>query len=46
MITTICIVRHGQTDRNKAKVIQGRGDFELNQEGRNQAKERRIRICI
>lgn len=39
MITTICIVRHGQTDRNKAKVIQGRGDFELNQEGRNQAKE-------
>ena len=39
MITTICIVRHGQTDRNKAKVIQGRCDFELNQEGRNQAKQ-------
>lgn len=39
MITTICIVRHGQTDRNKAKVIQGRVDFELNQEGKNQAKQ-------
>ena len=32
-MTTICIVRHGQTDRNKAKIIQGRGNFDLNEVG-------------
>ena len=37
-MTTICILRHGQTDRNKAKIIQGRGDFDLNSEGFRQAK--------
>ena len=38
-MTTICILRHGQTDRNKAKIIQGRGNFDLNSEGFNQAKK-------
>lgn len=38
MKTTICIVRHGQTDRNKAKIIQGRGNFDLNEEGFRQAR--------
>lgn len=37
MATTICIVRHGQTNRNKDKIIQGRVDFNLNEEGRKQA---------
>lgn len=39
METVICIVRHGQTDRNKAKIIQGRGNFDLNEVGRNQAQQ-------
>lgn len=38
-MTTICIVRHGQTDRNKAKIIQGRGNFDLNATGFEQAKQ-------
>lgn len=38
MKTVICIVRHGQTNRNKAKIIQGRGDFPLNEEGYRQAR--------
>lgn len=38
-MTTICIVRHGQTDRNKAKIIQGRGNFDLNETGFEQAKQ-------
>ena len=38
-MTTICILRHGQTDRNKAKIIQGRGNFDLNSEGFSQAKK-------
>ena len=37
-MTTICIIRHGQTDRNKAKIIQGRGNFDLNEEGFRQAR--------
>lgn len=38
MITTICLVRHGQTDWNKNHLIQGRVNTSLNEEGINQAK--------
>ncbi len=34
----VYIVRHGQTEKNKAKVLQGRSDVPLNEEGRRQAK--------
>lgn len=37
MTTTICIVRHGETDWNAAKRVQGREDIELNENGRRQA---------
>lgn len=33
----IYIIRHGQTEKNRARVLQGRSDVPLNQEGRNQA---------
>lgn len=36
-MTTICIIRHGQTNLNKAKIIQGRQNFDLNEEGIRQA---------
>ena len=48
----IYLVRHGQTDGNKAKVLQGRGsDHPLNEEGRQQAETVRSwfeerQICI
>ncbi|MEM4254713.1 MAG: histidine phosphatase family protein [Candidatus Norongarragalinales archaeon] len=38
MNTRIFLVRHGITDGNKKKITQGRLDFELNSEGRRQAK--------
>ncbi len=34
----IYIVRHGQTDRNRARVLQGRSDCPLNEEGETGAK--------
>ncbi|MFA6661397.1 MAG: histidine phosphatase family protein [Bacilli bacterium] len=37
MTTTICFIRHGQTDQNKLRKIQGRRDFPLNDTGRSQA---------
>lgn len=37
MITTICFIRHGQTDVNKSKKIQGRKDYPLNSKGKEQA---------
>ena len=39
MKKTICFIRHGQTDQNKLKKIQGRKDNPLNDFGRYQAKE-------
>lgn len=33
----LCFVRHGQTDQNKLKKIQGQKDFPLNDVGRNEA---------
>lgn len=47
------IVRHGQTDWNVKKLLQGKTDIELNEDGINQAKELtkvidldKIDICI
>ena len=40
----IYIVRHGQTEKNKAKVLQGRSDVPLNDAGRQQAAEVRERF--
>ena len=33
----IYIVRHGQTEKNRVRVLQGRSDIPLNKEGKNQA---------
>ncbi len=33
----ICVMRHGQTDWNVQKKLQGQSDIELNEEGRKQA---------
>ena len=35
----IYIIRHGKTELNKAKVLQGRSNFPLNEEGIRQAEE-------
>lgn len=35
----IYIIRHGQTAKNKAKLLQGRSDVPLNEEGIRQAEE-------
>ena len=40
----IYIVRHGQTEKNKANVLQGRSDVPLNEAGRQQAEEVRDRF--
>lgn len=40
----IYLLRHGQTDKNKAGVLQGRIDTVLNEEGRNQALSARADI--
>ena len=37
----IYIIRHGQTDLNKARVLQGRSDEPLNEEGAGQAEDAR-----
>lgn len=39
METIICLIRHGQTDWNKQKLIQGRINNPLNEEGIKQVKE-------
>lgn len=38
---TIYIIRHGQTDLNKKRVLQGRSDYPLNEDGVAQAEEAR-----
>jgi uncharacterized phosphatase len=37
LLTTICIIRHGETDWNSSGKLQGREDIELNNLGREQA---------
>ena len=36
-VTTVCIIRHGETEWNKERKFQGREDIELNDEGKRQA---------
>src|SRR6266700_6239507 len=36
--TTLCLVRHGETDWNLSGQLQGRQDIALNQNGRDQAR--------
>jgi uncharacterized phosphatase len=37
-VTTICLVRHGEADRNRDGRLQGREDTDLNDQGRMQAR--------
>ena len=37
----ILLTRHGQTEWNRMKKVQGRADIELNEEGRKQAEKTR-----
>ncbi|UCD57092.1 MAG: histidine phosphatase family protein [Candidatus Hydrogenedentota bacterium] len=37
MVTTVYLIRHGQTDWNKDKIFRGRADVPLNEHGRKEA---------
>lgn len=45
MKTVICLIRHGQTDWNKAYLIQGRLDQPLNDTGRAQLEQTAKRLA-
>ncbi|RWR99057.1 hypothetical protein B4U80_14840, partial [Leptotrombidium deliense] len=36
---TLTIVRHGETEANKSRIIQGHKDFQLNENGISQAQK-------
>ena len=42
---TLYLVRHGQTQLNHAKLLQGRSDLPLNDTGRRQAEELGARLA-
>jgi alpha-ribazole phosphatase/probable phosphoglycerate mutase len=44
VVMKIWVTRHGQTDLNKDRRMQGRSDVPLNETGRRQAEEARARI--
>ena len=41
----IYIIRHGQTEKNRANLLQGRSDVPLNEAGKQQAAEAAERFC-
>lgn len=45
MRTMICLIRHGQTDWNKAHLIQGRLDLPLNNTGKMQLEQTAKRLA-
>ena len=44
-MTTLILVRHGETEWNRARRIQGRTDIPLNDDGREQAREAADRLA-
>ena len=44
-MTTLLLVRHGETDWNRERRLQGHADPELNAEGRRQAEELAARLA-
>ena len=43
-MTKLYLVRHGETVANKAQILQGQTDGELNETGRAQAREVREKL--
>lgn len=43
-ILIVYMVRHGQTDYNKKRIMQGISDIDLNSEGKRQAKEAKEKL--
>lgn len=44
-VTTVCLVRHGQTDSNFAGRLQGREDRELNAQGEEQVRQSAVYLA-